>query len=157
MTVRFISWSSSSVISGVTYMRFDLNREPSKLFSICFWVRFRKFLQLFFRIFTVGNVWVCFRMLVYLNHRGKGKQDWICINWLIIIVPLVKTTALKCLIMIQCHNSGRLLDLFSEVNRSNPARDLVRSGTQRSKTHGLTTVPEPNKTSLIRSNCNWES
>ena len=31
MTSSFISWSSSAVIPGVTYKRFDLNREPSKI------------------------------------------------------------------------------------------------------------------------------
>ena len=81
-------------------MEFDLNREPSNIFenysrSISgptfdlFFENFsKKFLE--FSQVVILKFW---NACVYLINGEKGKQDWICINWLIIKSHLFNYTA----------------------------------------------------------------
>ena len=83
---------SSDVIFGRPNKGFDLNREPSNIFknySRSFFGKFsKKFLE--FSQVVILKFW---NACVYLINGEKGKQDWICINWLIIKSHLFNYTA----------------------------------------------------------------
>ena len=71
----------ATLILTFTFNRQNYSRTGNRF-------RSRKIFGIFFRIFAGSkNFRVILKLrkdLVYLYHGEKGKQDWICINWLII-------------------------------------------------------------------------